>query len=332
MKKSVVIALVTFVVALVAFSVYQAHELRKARNERDFAATEVKTDATDTQDTEAAEEKAALAEMKVRILQDTLTQSSAETAQQSEQMAALKGLLEAERTNSPEAAMVRLLSSPEMRKMMQHQQEVFLDPMIDRAYGSIFQQLGLNADQIARLKELLKQRMKAGAEKDMSMLDPNMDVSKRKELADEIKKEKGDYDELIRQLLGDEAYEEFHAYDKTIGDRNTVEQIAGQMEGGGTELNAVQREQLIQALDEERGRFKWSIDIVQLNSGTIDYSQLTDERLDQYANDREQFNAVILDRARQFLTPEQLASLEKSLALQRQMLLYSLKMQVKLMR
>jgi hypothetical protein len=247
-------------------------------------------------------------------------------------MAALKGLLEAERTNSPEAAMVRLLSSPEMRKMMQHQQEVFLDPMIDRAYGSIFQQLGLNADQIARLKELLKQRMKAGAEKDMSMLDPNMDVSKRKELADEIKKEKGDYDELIRQLLGDEAYEEFHAYDKTIGDRNTVEQIAGQMEGGGTELNAVQREQLIQALDEERGRFKWSIDIVQLNSGTIDYSQLTDERLDQYANDREQFNAVILDRARQFLTPEQLASLEKSLALQRQMLLYSLKMQVKLMR
>jgi hypothetical protein len=104
------------------------------------------------------------------------------------------------------------------------------------------------------------------------------------------------------------------------------------MEGGGTELNAVQREQLIQALDEERGRFKWSIDIVQLNSGTIDYSQLTDERLDQYANDREQFNAVILDRARQFLTPEQLASLEKSLALQRQMLLYSLKMQVKLMR
>jgi hypothetical protein len=332
MKKSVVIALVTFVVALVAFSVYQAHELRKARNERDFAATEVKTDATDTQDTEAAEEKAALAEMKVRILQDTLTQSSTETAQQSEQMAALKGLLEAERTNSPEAAMVRLLSSPEMRKMMQHQQEVFLDPMIDRAYGSIFQQLGLNADQIARLKELLKQRMKAGAEKDMSMLDPNMDVSKRKELADEIKKEKGDYDELIRQLLGDEAYEEFHAYDKTIGDRNTVEQIAGQMEGGGTELNAVQREQLIQALDEERGRFKWSIDIVQLNSGTIDYSQLTDERLDQYANDREQFNAVILDRARQFLTPEQLASLEKSLALQRQMLLYSLKMQVKLMR
>jgi hypothetical protein len=59
---------------------------------------------------------------------------------------------------------------------------------------------------------------------------------------------------------------------------------------------------------------------------------LTDDRLNQYAKDRDQFNAVILDRARQFLTPEQLASLEKSLAIQRQMLLYSLKMRVKQMK
>jgi hypothetical protein len=94
----------------------------------------------------------------------------------------------------------------------------------------------------------------------------------------------------------------------------------------------VQREQLIQALYEERGRFKWSIDIGELYLGTADYSRLTDERLNQYAKDREQFNAVILDCMRQSLTPEQLASLEKGLAIQRQMHLYNLRMTVKRMK
>jgi len=64
---------------------------------------------------------------------------------------------------------------------------------------------------------------------------------------------------------------------------------------------------------------------------TADYSQLTEDRLNRYAKDREQFNAVILDRARQFLTPEQLASLEKALAIQAQMHVNSVRIAVKLM-
>jgi hypothetical protein len=331
MKNILLIASVAGVVVLGAFSVYQARELRQTRNERDIAASELKAAEKRTQD-KAAAEKAALAERKARILQETLTQSSAEAAHLFEQVAALKESIEAERTNSPEAGMARVLSSPEMQKMMRHQLEVSLDPMIDRMYGAVFEKLHLNADQAAGLKDLLKKRMMAEEEKSMSMLGPDMDVSKRKDVAEEIKKEKEGYDDQIRQFLGDDGYKGFQAYDKTIGDRNTVDLFASQWEGSGTELNAAQREQLIQTLDDERGRFKWAIDIGQVNSGTADYSQLTDDRLNQYAKDRDQFNAVILDRARQFLTPEQLASLEKSLAIQRQMLLYSLKMRVKQMK
>jgi hypothetical protein len=312
MKNVVLIVLAVTVVALGALSLHQARELRQIRNQRDVASAESQTSEKQTQDTAAAEEKAALAEAQAKSLQETLTQSSAEAARQSQQVVALKGQLEAERTNSPEAGMARLLSSPEMRKTMQQQRQVFLDPMLDRTYGALFDQLHLNAEQAGALKELLKQREIAESEKDMSMLEPNMDLSKRRDVAEEIKKEKEGYNDQIRQFLGDEGYKEFEAYDKTAGDRNTVNQFASQMEGEGTDLNAAQREQLIQTLYDERGRFNWSIDIGQVNSGTADYSQLTDEQLNQYANEREQFNALILERARQFLTPEQLPSLEKT--------------------
>jgi hypothetical protein len=325
------IASVAGVVALGAFSVYQARELRQARNERDIAVTKFEAAEKRAQE-EPAAEKAAFAERKAKILQEILTQSSADSSHLFEQVVALKESIEAERTNSPEAGMARVLSSPEMRKAMRHQMEVFLDPMIDRTYGAVFEKLHLNADQVAGLKDLLKRREMAEGEKKVSMFDPDMDVSKRKELAEQIKKEKEGYDDQIRQFLGNDGYWEFQAYDKTSGDRDTVDQMASQWEGSGTELNAAQREQLVQTLDDERGRFTWSIDIGELYSGTVDYSELTDERLNQYAKDREQFNAVILDRARQFLTPEQLASLAKSLAIQRQMLLYSLKMKVKRMK
>jgi hypothetical protein len=279
-----------------------------------------------------ADEKIALAEQKAKLLQKTLSETSAEAAKQSEQVNQLQQSLANAKTNEAGNGLAGLFKDPEMKKMIKEQQKTFMGPMIDKNYASLFQQLNLTPEQTAYVKDLLQKKMLVAADMGMSMLDGSTDASKRAEMGKQIKSETDAYDEQIKQFLGDENYKSFQSYEKTIPDRMTVGQFRDQLAGSGTALDAGQEQQLVQAMNEQRTNFKWTTDYSnQQNAQNADFAAMFNEdRLATYAQEKAQFDQQFLQRAQQILNPDQLAAFEKFQTSQRDMQIAAMKMAAKM--
>ena len=170
------------------------------------------------------------------------------------------------------------------------------------------------------LKDLLQKKMSAATDAGMSLMDGSLDAAQRADLAKQIKSQTDDYDTQIKQFLGDENYQAFQAYEKTTPDRMTVSQFNDQLAGGATALTADQQQQLIQMMSNERNNFKWTVDYNNKTALNGDYaSMFTEDKVNQFAKEKEQLDQQILTQAQQFLTPEQLASFQQFQTTQRAM-------------
>jgi len=210
---------------------------------------------------------------------------------------------------------------------MKSSQKAFMGPMIDKQYAALFQQLNLTPDQTAGLKDLLQKKMSVGADATMSMLDGSLDAGKLADSAKQMKSETDDYDAQIKQFLGDDNYPAFQNYEKTIPDRMTVSQFNDQLAGSATALNAEQQQQLIQAMNDARTSFKWTTDYNNKNPANGDYaSMFSDDKINQYTQEKEQFDRQFLTRAQQILTPEQATAFQQFQTAQRELQIAGMKM------
>jgi hypothetical protein len=214
-----------------------------------------------------------------------------------------------------------------MKEMIKSSQKAFMGPMLDKQYAALFQQLNLTPDQTAALKDLLQKKMSAGTDAGMSLLDGSLNAAQRADLAKQMKSETDDYDAQIKQFLGDENYQMFQAYEKTTPDRMTVSQFSDQLSGGATPLSPDQQQQLIQMMSDERNNFKWTADYNNKNSLNGDYaSMFSEDKINQFAKEKEQLDQQVLARARQILTAEQLASFQQFQTAQRELQIAGMKM------
>jgi hypothetical protein len=273
-----------------------------------------------------ADENATRAERKAKMLQQILANTSTYATKQSQQVTQLQQSLAAAKTNNAGSGLAALFKDPKMRDMIKAQQKAFMGPMIDKQYAALFQQLNLSPDQAATLKDLLEKKMLAGTDAGMSLMDGSLDASQRADLAKQIKSQTDDYDAEIKQFLGDDNYSAFQSYEKTLPDRTNVSQFNDQL-SGATTLTSDQQAQLIQAMSEERNNFKWTTDYNNQNPPNGDYSSMfTDDKLNQFTQEKEQLDQQILARVKQILTPEQLTSFEQFQTTQRQLQLAGMKM------
>jgi hypothetical protein len=265
---------------------------------------------------------------KARILQQTLTESTAAAVEQGKKTEQLQQSLTEAKTNNPLRSMAAMFKDPKMREMMKSQQKAFIGPVIDKQYGDLFKQLNLAPDQAASFKDLLQKKMLAGADASFSMLDDSLDADQRADLAKQAKSQSDAMDNQIKEFLGDQNYEAFQSYEKTVPDRQSVSQFNDQFAGSATALNAGQQEQLIQALSEARNNFNWTSGLNQQNpaaNGDI-ASLLTEENINKFVQEREQFDQQFLARAQQILTPEQFTAFQDYQKTQRQMQVAGLRM------
>ncbi len=331
--KNVIVALLLVVAAgLGAFSIYQRNQLAQVRVELAKAETDLKAAQDALQEKSEADAKVSYAEKKAKILQETLSEASTAAAKQSQQVSKLEQSLEAAKTNTENKGLAAMFKDPEMKEMIKTQQKMVLGPMIEKMYGDMFQQLNLTPEQAAQVKDLLKQKMLAGTEIGMSMLDGSLDAAKRAELGKQIKDQTAAYDAQIKDLLGEEKYTEFKSYEKSTGDRMLVGQFRDQLAGSAGSLNPAQEKQLIDAMQEENSAFKWttSPDKYQ-NPGDTDFSELlSEERLNKLATEKAALDQQVLERARQILTPDQLKQFEQFQGSQRQMQITAMKMAAKM--
>jgi hypothetical protein len=159
----------------------------------------------------------------------------------------------------------------------------------------------------------------------------DMDGAKRAELLQQAKTEKDGFNDQIKQLLGDDIYTQFQAYEKTVPQRMSLSMFKDQQAAGAAPLSPDQENQLLTAINEETQNFKFTTDFSDQSKITADpASFFTDEKIAQFEQEREQLYEHYRERAANILSPVQLGPFAKFLDTQRDMQDAGMKMAAKL--
>jgi hypothetical protein len=322
MKNTVIAILLVATIALGAFCLHQQNQIAQTQSQLAGVQSQLKKKSE-------ADEKTMFAESRAKMLQNALTETAAAAGEQSKQVAQLQKSLVATKTNgaNPFGEMSKIFKDPKMKEMIKSSQKMFMGPMIDKQYAALFQQLNMTPEQAATLKDLLQKKMLAGADAGMSMMDGSLDTAQRADLTKQIKSQTDDYDAQIKQFLGDDNYPAFQAYEKTVPDRMTVSQFSDQLAGGASPLSNDQQQQLAVAMNDARTSFKWTTDYSNKNPASGDYaSMFSEDKINQFTQEKEQFDQQFLTRAQQILTPEQAAAFQQFQTAQRQLQIMGMKM------
>ncbi|HWD91095.1 MAG TPA: hypothetical protein VG938_01985 [Verrucomicrobiae bacterium] len=328
MKNIILCTLIVVCAASGILGVTQGNKIRQQRLQITKGLRQIVALQEELEQQSEAIENAKKSETKAKILQQTLTESTSVVVEQSKKAEQLQQSLAEAKTNNPLHGMAAMFKDPKMREMIKSQQKAALGPMIDKQYSGLFKQLNLTPDQAAAFKDLIEKKMLAGADEGFSMMDNSLDASQRADIAKQVKSQTDDVDNQIKQYLGDDNYQAFQSYEKSVPDRVSVGQFNDQFAGTANALTASQQDQLTQAMSDARNNFTWTSGLNQKDAGMGgDMSTLlTEDNINKFVQEREQFDQQFLTRAQQILSPEQLTAFQDFQKTQRDLQLAGLKM------
>lgn len=215
----------------------------------------------------------------------------------------------AERRREARAAqMERALAAfddPELRMdMIERQME-----RLDRGYADFFKRLGLPPEEIDALKTLM-------AERNLIRMETSMRASavtdeEREAIREDYRNQFAVLSEDIDALLGEEDAQKLKRYTNTLQFRGDVESFERALSYSETPLSKRQTEGLVKVYAQVDKDFEYSVDISQLQGRgrSRDSAPLTQEFVDTYYQEREIYDAMLLEQAATVLNEAQLASL-----------------------
>jgi hypothetical protein len=328
MKNIILCTLIVACAALGILDVAQGNKIQKQSLQITRAYQQIAALKDELKQQAEAVENAKETETKAKILQQTLTESTSAVVEQSKKTEQLQQSLAEAKTNNPLHGMAAMFKDPKMREMIKSQQKAVFGPMIDKQYSDLFKQLNLTPDQAAAFKNLMVKKMLAGADAGFSMIDDSLDASQRADVAKQVKSQVDDVDGQIKQSLGDDNYQAFQSYEKSVPDRTSVGQFNDQFAGTPNALTGAQQDQLVQAMSDARNNFTWTSGLNQKDAGMNgDMSTLlTEDNINKFGQEQEQFDQQFLTRAQQILSPDQFTVFQEFQKTQRNMQVTGLKM------
>lgn len=183
----------------------------------------------------------------------------------------------------------QIIEDPEMQKKKQREQR---KDILNGIYDDLFKELALSPEELEMLKDLLIDKI------DSNKLDYNLFKNVPESEIDEyINKSNEDRKKIharIKEFLGDERYEAYQEYQKTIPYRQIVTDFKSKIESSNNRLDEWQESQLLQTVKEEAGTTYLS-----------DLNKAIFEKLDNSFKEEKQISSRVFDRANSFLTLEQ---------------------------
>jgi hypothetical protein len=317
MQKRFIGLLGTTTLALAVLCAVQWRQLRVA-NERLHVAKEARrmeSEAREAQSANAKELERTTQRLEQQVKEFTMVTTSlraSETSQASNLTVMTKQLRSASPEGEPKAGLFgkemgdmlgKMMKDPSMREMMRSQQKAAINMM----YGGLLKEMKLSPDEKEKLMGILTEAQMKNIENAQGMFggekeDETQDTQK---LLEEAKKQS---DAAIKELLGEERFTQFRDYQKNITERMQLDQLQTRLEGENLPLQESQKAQLLQAMKEERAAVPPVIpsDATQLPKDLK--GLMTAENVDKQLEWMDGYNRRVLDRAAQFLTPEQLQS------------------------
>lgn len=142
-------------------------------------------------------------------------------------------------------AIANMMKNPQMKEMMRAQQKLVVDQM----YASLPRYLSLTAETKEKLQALLVERQQALAETGLAMM--NGSEGERKKAAEESKAAKAEYDQAIKELLGEQDYEVFELYEESVPEQTHVTMFKNSLTGDES-LSEEQENGLVAAMYQAR--------------------------------------------------------------------------------
>jgi outer membrane murein-binding lipoprotein Lpp len=277
-----------------------------------------------------ANEKLEAARAEAAAKSEELTQLRARPAEDASNPAA-GAKAKGGQTNSMASAFAGMFKDPAMRDMIKKQQKSMFGPMIDKNYGKLMTDLQLSAEQAASFKDLLLNKQLAAADIGMSMFSDDGDGTNRAAMAQQVKAASDAADAQIKDLLGDDNYAQFQAYEKTMSERMVVNGLKDQLGTGADALTDEQEQQLITEMTQTKDNFKFTTDLSDKSKMTGDFASFfTEDKMNTYFSELDQLNQQYQTGAQGILSADQLSALGKYLNGQETMQKAGMQMAVKM--
>jgi hypothetical protein len=205
-----------------------------------------------------------------------------------------------------------MMKNPAMKEIVRSQQKAVLD----MTYQAMFDALDLTDEQEAQLKDLLLEKQMAQMELGLEMMNGDLTEEQQEDLTARMEAATAEYDKAIREILGDEDYEWYEAYEETKNERMQL-MMFNQSLAADNRLTVEQQDALTLAMFSARSEFKSLSDLQ--NPNTVDPSQFNPEQINRILADMQAVYEQYLTRAESILTPQQLEQFRAFLDQQRGM-------------
>jgi RNA polymerase sigma factor (sigma-70 family) len=189
--------------------------------------------------------------------------------------------------------------------------------LIEDTYKPLFEQLKLEPERARQLKDLLLKRATLGRHAGMPLMNPRLDPVKRAALLRGLQSDKDACTAHIRELLG-EGFAVFQEFEKGIVDRMLFDQFTRKTNHANRAPTEDLRARLLEARLQARRSFPWTNDLARQHQDARLSEAFTQSSLESYIREQSEFDRQFLERARQLLSPAQLALFEKLQTQQRE--------------
>ena len=199
-----------------------------------------------------------------------------------------------------------LLQSPEMREAARTDVR---EKIVHEVYGSFFETLILTDPELEQLGQLLVDRYLLKFGPNMEMVKVGLDPDTRRQVVQQITRDRAAVDARILQLLGKDAFDRYVAYQKTEEIRLVVSEFNKWLSARSRRLLTVlQHEKLVTAVAQEESVLRAQGDLVDIELVAPD--ELTDSSVEAFMRQHRLMYARAAAQAKTFLTAEQGASLD----------------------
>jgi RNA polymerase sigma factor (sigma-70 family) len=190
-----------------------------------------------------------------------------------------------------------------------------------KAFASLFNELHLTPEEETKLLELMVDKQILHMEKNMALFNGGDKAQLEREIA--AAQEKADGEGIA--LLGEERFQQFKAFQRTVPDRTALEHFKTLL--GDTPLNGEQEKLLLQTMIQERAKTPAASRPEAENS----LKNFDADAVEKALQAQEQMNQQVRSRAEAFLNTAQLGALTQYQTNQLNVLKMSLNMQQKLL-
>jgi hypothetical protein len=198
----------------------------------------------------------------------------------------------------------KMMKDPAMREMMRSQQQAAIRMM----YNGLFKELKVTPEEKEKLLGILTDGQLKTIENAQGLFGDTpgtADIAEQGKALSALKKQS---DAEILELLGEERNKQFKDYQSQIGERMQIDQLQTRLEADNFPLQGQQAAQLLEAMKLEKAAVAPPIPTDANEDPANLKALMTSDNIDKQIQWMTDYNQRVLDRAAQFLTPEQLKS------------------------